>query len=74
MEGDVAVYVHWKHHGDDQRTWKPILQLCEDVPARVAKYAEETDENVLTTTHENCLTQLDSNDDKWIVLAYGAAT
>ena len=67
-EGDVAVYVHWKHHTNDERTWEPLLQLCEDVPARIAKYVEDEDIDVQTTAHDDCLAQLaaagDGDDDE----------
>ena len=59
-EDDVTVYVHWKHHSDDERTW---VQLCEDVPAKITKYVEDEDSNVLTTAHDDCLTQLAAADD-----------
>ena len=41
--------------------------MCEDVPAKIAKYVEDEDSNVLTTAHDDCLAQLaavgDGDDD-----------
>ena len=42
--------------------------MCEDVPAKIAKYVEDEGSDVLTTAHEDCLGQLaaagDDDDDE----------
>ena len=65
-DGEVDLLVHWKHHGEEQRTWEALLQLCEDVPVMVAKYVEEIDAADLTTAHDDCVAQLaaGNNDDE----------
>ena len=57
-EGEVEILVQWKHHSAEERTWEPLLQLCEDVPVLVTNYVEECDHVTLTTAHADCLAAL----------------
>ena len=34
-EGDVELFVRWRHHAAEERTWEPLLRLCEDVAVKV---------------------------------------
>ena len=47
-EGEAELLVRWQHHGEDERTWEPLLQLLEDVPKMVQKYVQEVDSQDLT--------------------------
>ena len=57
-DGEVELLVHWKHHTEEERTWEPLMQLCEDVPAIVSAYVESVDNAVLTQAHADCLAVL----------------
>ena len=57
-DGEVELLVHWKHHSEEERTWEPLMQLCEDVPAIVAAYVESIDDAALTQAHADCLAVL----------------
>ena len=61
--GEVELLVHWKHHTIEERTWEPLMQLCEDVPRIVEAYVHSVDDAALTQAHQDCMEVLDAADD-----------
>ena len=45
--------MRWRHHSLEERTWDPLLQLVEDVVAKVRKYVEAQDDDILTQAHDD---------------------
>ena len=51
-DGDAILFVRWKHHGDEERTWEPLQQLWDDVPKMVEKYVADVEVPELTLALE----------------------
>ena len=62
-DGEVELLVRWKHHDEDDRTWEPLLQLCEDVPVLVEKYVDAVGNATLSQAHADCLAMLAADPD-----------
>ena len=62
-DGEVELFVHWRHHGDEARTWEPLLQLTEDVPVLVDKYVKAVGNATLTQAHQDCLAMIAADPD-----------
>ena len=52
-EGEAELLVHWKHHGEEERTWEPLWQLLEDVPQMVKTYVSRIEDVNLTQALED---------------------
>ena len=62
-DDEVELYVHWRHHGEEARTWEPLLQLTEDVPVMVQKYVDSVHNATLTRAHQDCLAMIAADPD-----------
>ena len=54
-DGDAKLFVRWKNHGDEERTWEPLEQLTQDVPEKVAKYVEQVGDVDLRCAYDQCV-------------------
>ena len=50
----AELFVRWKNHGDDARTWEPMEQLLQDVPKMVEKYVTMVDDVDLSNAYAEC--------------------
>ena len=51
-DGDTILLVRWKHHTEQERTWEPLQQLVEDVPALVTAYVNAQADERLGAAYE----------------------
>ena len=59
-DDEVDILVKWKNHDDHERTWEPLQQLVEDVPALVEKYVEEVADARLQAAYETAKAAVDA--------------
>ena len=55
-DGEVDIRVKWRgHEEEEERTWEPLEQLVEDVPALIRKYVHEQAHPQLTAAHRQAI-------------------
>lgn len=55
-EGEAEILVCCRNHGDDERTWEPLQQLWEDVPAMTCTYVMVVNDPELTQALDESMT------------------
>lgn len=62
-KGDAELFVKWKLHSDEERTWEPLIQLVEDVSVLVKKYVANIDNVEIQNEYDEAVAMVESQND-----------